>query len=109
MPRRASALRHREEIQGLRQAIRDRHGCDSIHKASVPVNEAFEGQPGWEGMVEVFDLIGHPQAKRAYAWSHETDDGGTNYVAVLGVPPINSALDAVRANVIGHIEKQWGQ
>jgi hypothetical protein len=29
-----------------------------------------------------------------------------HHVAVLGVPPINSALDAVRAYVMAHIEKQ---
>jgi len=43
--------------------------------------------------------LGHyPKAGLAYAWSHETNDGG-RYVAVLGVPPIKSAQDAVRASI----------
>ena len=36
----------------------------------VPVHEVFNGQTVWHGDVEVFDLTGHPKAKRAYAWSH---------------------------------------
>ena len=35
----------------------------------------------------------------AYARSHETDDGGRRYVAVLGLPPIKNAIDAVRASI----------
>jgi hypothetical protein len=27
----------------------------------------------WAGMVEVFELHGHPKATHAYAWAHETD------------------------------------
>jgi hypothetical protein len=38
-------------------------------------------------------------ATLAYAWAHETDAGGRRYVAVLGVPPINNAVDAVRASI----------
>ena len=44
------------------------HGCESLHVESVAVKEVFEGQTAWETKVEVFDLIGHRQAKRAYAW-----------------------------------------
>jgi hypothetical protein len=52
-----------------------------------------------EGIVEVFALKGHPKAGVAYAWSHETDEGGRRCVAVLGVPPIKRAQDAVRASI----------
>ena len=44
--------------------------------------------------MEVFALGGHPKAGLAYAWAHETDEGGRRYVAVLGVDPIKSARDA---------------
>jgi len=50
-------------------------------------------------VVEVFALKGHPKAGLAYAWSHETDDGGRRYVAVLGVHPIKTAQDAVRVSI----------
>jgi hypothetical protein len=60
------------EITELKDAIRATHGCESLHVESVPVKEVFEDQAAWEGTVEVFDLIGHLQAKRAYAWSYGT-------------------------------------
>ena len=83
----------------LRRAIRDLHGVESTHLRSEPVHETFQGQTVWEGVVEVFRLKSHPKALFAYAWSHETDEGGRCYVAVLGVDPIKGARDAVRASI----------
>jgi hypothetical protein len=83
----------------LRKAIRDLHGADATHLRSEHVHETFQGQTVWEGIVEVFALKGHPSAELAYAWSHETDEGGRRYVAVLGVPPVNSAAEAVQASI----------
>jgi len=74
-------------------------GVDTTHLRSAPVHETFEGKTAWEGVVEVFALKGHPKASLAYGWSYETDAGGRRYVAVLGVPSIASALDAVRASI----------
>jgi hypothetical protein len=90
----------------LQRAIRDLHGLDSEHVESVPVHEIFQGETVWEGEVEVFRVHGHPEAQRAYAWTYQDDDGTPHHVAVLGVPPINSAQDAVKAAVMAHIEKQ---
>ena len=75
------------------------HGVESTHLLSEPVHETFQGETVWEGVVEVFALGGHPKAGLAYAWAHETDEGGRRYVAVLGVDPIKSARDAVRASI----------
>ena len=94
------------EIERLQKAIKDLHGCDSTHAASVPVHETFQGKTAWEGVVEVFLMVGHPLASRAYAWSYKTDDGETRYVAILGVPPVNSALDAVRAYIAAEARKR---
>jgi hypothetical protein len=66
----------------------------------------FRGKVAWEGEVEVFAVTGHPKAKHAYAWEHEADEGGRRYVAVLGVPPVNTAVDAVRAAVVAEIKRQ---
>ena len=82
----------------------ERHGCDSTHAKSVPVKETFEGQTAWEGIVEVFDLEGHPTATRCYAWSHALE--GTEirrYVAVLHHGPIDSPENAVRAAVVAEV------
>lgn len=56
----------------------------------------------WEGDVEVFDLTGHPKAKRAYAWSHldGENDERTRFVAVLEIPPVESAETAVRVQIV---------
>src|SRR5947207_5227523 len=82
------------------------HECDALHSASVPVHEVFQGQTAWRGIVEVFDLIGHPKAKRCYAWSHldGAKDERTNYVTVLGIPPVDSPLKAVQAAIVGEIK-----
>jgi hypothetical protein len=74
--------------------------ADRQARRSEPVHETFQGQTAWEGVVEVFALKGHPKAGLAYVWSHETDEGGHRYVAVLGVPPVNSAQDTVRASIV---------
>jgi len=80
-------------------------GAISEHLVSVFVHETFQ-ETEWSGMVEVFLLSYNLPAKRAYAWSCETDDGQTRYEAVVGIPPINSAYDAVRAYVKRHAQKQ---
>lgn len=69
---------------------------------SVPVKEVFNGQTVWEGLVEVFDLKGHPKTNRVYAWSHETDnpDDPERHVTVLHIPPVVSPITAVRAAII---------
>jgi hypothetical protein len=83
----------------LRNAIRDRHGLEAEHFRSEPVCEMFQGGVAWEGVVQVFRVYGHAKARYAYAWSHETDRGGRRSVAVLGISPVNSAQDAVRASI----------
>jgi|ERR1051325_7314609 hypothetical protein len=87
------------DIDELKDAIRRLHGCESEHVETVAVHETFHGQTVWQGEVEVFNIRGHPKAKRAYAWSHETDKG-KRYVAVLELPPVDSACAAVRAAIV---------
>jgi hypothetical protein len=68
----------------------------------------FQGQTVWQGEVEVFDLHGHPKAKRAYAWSHREgpNDDGERFVAVLEIPPVESAVTAVRASIMSDAKKR---
>lgn len=89
-------------IQELREVIRRLHGAEATHVESVSVKETFKGQTVWEGIVEVFDLVGHPTAHRVYAWAHETDDPNKplRHVTVLHLHPIKSAQDAVRAAIM---------
>ena len=96
------------ERSALRDAIRHTHECASRWVESVRVVETFRGETVWDGQVEVFDLIGHPTAKRAYAWAHATDAGGPRYVAVLHEEPVDSAQTAVRAAVIAEYKERDG-
>ena len=97
-----------EYIEELRAVIGKLHGCDSKHVESVPVHEVFQGKTAWRGVVEVFDLIGHPKSKRCYAWSHldGARDEKTKYVAVLGVPPIDTPQKAVQASIVSELNSE---
>ncbi|HWF14088.1 MAG TPA: hypothetical protein VG272_10165 [Candidatus Acidoferrales bacterium] len=68
----------------------------------MPVKETFQGKTIWEGIVEVFELKGHPQTERVYAWSHDTDDPKKpkRHVTVLHIAPILSAEAAVKAAIV---------
>lgn len=83
------------QIERLRQTIRDAHGLESTYVESVPIEESLRGEKLWSGTVDVFRVSGHPKAQYAYAWSYHADSGHTRRIAVLGVPPINSASSAV--------------
>ena len=89
-------------LEELRDVIRRLHGADAQHVESVPVKETFQGKTVWEGVVEVFDLIGHATAGKVYAWAHDTDDPAKprRHVTVLHSHPITSARDAVRAAIV---------
>ncbi len=75
----------------------------------MTVLETFEGQTVWDGLVYVFDLDGHPNATRAYAWSSPIE-GSTKrrYFAVLHLGGIRSAQDAVRAAIVAEHRQRKG-
>ena len=89
------------EADQLKQAVERMHGGSAQLAQSVPVREAFEGKPVWQGLVHVFDLTGHPTATRAYAWSSPIE-GSTKrrFFAVLHQPPVDSPQAAVRAAIV---------
>ena len=53
------------------------------------------------GVVEVFELIGHPAVPKVYAWVRDTDDPQKprRHVTVLHVGPVDSPVAAVRASI----------
>jgi hypothetical protein len=83
------------DIAELRDIIHRLHGAEATHRESVSVKEKFNGETVWEGIVEVFDLIGHPKASTVYAWKNDA----SHQVTVLHLGPIKSAADAVRAAI----------
>ena len=91
-------------IDDLRAKIRESYECDSRHVASEQVHEVFEGLTAWQGTVEVFDLIDHPNARRAYAWEYK-DGNVTKIVTVLGLP-ISSPRGAVQAFIASKARRE---
>jgi hypothetical protein len=94
-------------IAALRMVIREMHHCRAVYYKTIHVNETLEGKTVWAGEVEVFNLIDHPKAKRCFAWAHLEDekDEKTRYVAVLELPPVDSALRAVQASIMADVKK----
>lgn len=93
-------------LDELRGVIRRLHGVEAVHVESVPVKETFRGKTVWEGIVEVFEIHGHPKAPKVYAWSHETDDPKKpkRHVTVLHIAPILSAEAAVKAAIVKELK-----
>ena len=84
----------------LKKAVESQHGGTATLVQSVPVHEQHGGETVWKGTVHIFDLAGHPKAKRAYAWSYELPDGKRRFFAVLHIPPIIGPVEAVRAAIV---------
>jgi hypothetical protein len=93
---------NREYIEQLQSVILQLHACKSSSVETVPLHDVFRGETVWRGDVEVFDLIGHTKAKRCYAWSHldGPKDERTQLVALLEIPPVESAETAARAQIV---------
>ena len=95
-----------QRIDNLKLLIERQEKCGAKHIESVLVRERFENRIIWEGVVEVFQLEGHPTAKRAYAWAlPNSDREQENYKVVLGLPPVNSAQNAVKVAVVDELKK----
>lgn len=83
----------------LQHAIRLEHQCEVVHRQTVPVHEMIDGRTIWRGNVEVFSLIGHPEAKNCYAWWQDQNGEDTRFVTVLENHLINSPDKAVKSAI----------
>jgi hypothetical protein len=88
----------------LQTAIRNLHGCESRWVETVHVREEHHGDKVWEGDVEVFELVGHPAAKRAYAWSEPGMGKRRRFFAALHVPPVDSPAKAVQGSIFVDVQ-----
>ena len=96
----------------LQGAIEERHKCTAVHRESIHVHETMGDKTIWAGEVEVFELAGHAEAARCYAWSHR--ERGTNgsvlnsetmrLITVLGKRPVDSPQMAVRAAIFYDVQ-----
>ena len=94
-------------IARVQVALMQLHNCGAKWIETAPVHEVFRGQTVWKGEVEVFDLTGHPKAKRAYGWSHPDgpDNKTERFVTVLEIPPVDSPQTAVKMAIYSDIKK----
>jgi hypothetical protein len=58
--------------------------------------------------VETFELIDHPKATYAYAWSEATPRGHRRYFVFLHAPPVDSPVQAVRARILADARRPRG-
>jgi hypothetical protein len=85
---------------GIKRAAERARGAPVRFVQAVPVVETFRGAVVWEGAVSQFEsAIGD-----VFAWAVESDRE-PEFVAVLGNPPIDSPLAAVRAWLASPIRK----
>lgn len=59
----------------------------------------MDGETVWEGDVETFELQGHPEATKAFAWGWTDAQGEIQYIAILNLPPIEGPREAVQAAI----------
>lgn len=83
---------HSKLITRLKDAIREKHGCEALYIHTVHVEEhAWD----WDGKVIIFELVGHPHAKRCVAWTYH-DGTESRTIAMLELPPVASPAIAVK-------------
>ena len=98
----------REYLDRLQVATQELHKRGAVCRESVPVHGVFCGKTVWRREVEAFDLNGHPNAQRWYAWSHPdgSRDRNERFVTVAGMPPVTGPRSAVKAAVVAEIRSR---
>jgi hypothetical protein len=94
-------------LPALLDAIHHMYGLEAKWLESVPVRETHDGAVVWDGKVQVF-AVEHPKASRAYAWSHATEGSKRRFHVVLGLPPVDGPVMAVRAAIVADAKKGSG-
>ena len=95
-------MANKDYIERLAQVIFHLHKASPTWVESVPVDEIFNGKTIWKGDVEVFDLTGHPKAKRCYGWTYGEPE---EFITILEIPPVTDAKSAVKVGVSYQIKK----
>jgi hypothetical protein len=83
---------HVERLTGSKARI------DQIQRTTV---SSERGDVVWRGVVHLFTLENHPDTDTCFAWSAPIDGtANRKFYAVLKVPPIKTATDAVSASIV---------
>lgn len=79
------------------------HNCSASFLEDVVVAEKRGDKTVRRTTVSVFEIKGHPEATKAYAWSSPVDRSTTSLCyTVLHIPPVDSPEKAVRVLIM------WG-
>ncbi len=92
---------HRRTLLG---AIEQRAKCTAKYLQTQPVKLSIDGVIQWHGNVEIFRLEGHAEAHLAFGWWFVNKQSKTEYITVMGVPPLDTPLSAVKAFVASRRE-----
>lgn len=99
-------------IAQLRETLEMGMHCAVRHVDSTPVVELLNGEVAWDGVVETFELTGHPEAKYCYAWScmKKDEDGPRCTIVLEGLHGVDSPEKAVKIYLAGkakHKRTKW--
>jgi hypothetical protein len=86
----------------LKVTIQRQYNCGAVHFTTVSVHAVLPDQTVWQGEVEVFNLIGHPTAKRCYGWMYGRPE---QLITVLELPPVTDAQSAVEFGIARRLQK----
>ncbi len=88
-------------LHELKLAIENKHKCSALYLRTQMVELTIRGKILWIGDVEIFAIARHRKAKRCYAWKHceGRKAQGEQFVAVLGIEPVDSPEAAVRTRI----------
>ena len=86
----------------LRTTVETLHSCSAEYHSS----EILDVDGAWEGSVSVFK-VDHPDTDTCYAWSSPIEGSDNRkFYAVLKIPPVETAADAVRAAIVSDYRKE---
>ncbi len=90
----------------IKRGVENLHNCSAVLQEVVSVKETFENEVVWEGSVLIFNLNGHPEADKCYAWASPVEGSEKRkFYAVLHIPPVDSPERAIRASIIQDYRK----
>lgn len=92
--------RSADYLNALEAAILIQHKCKSVFKGTALVHtHTRDQQTVWEGYIEIFKLVDHPESICCYAWQYVDPAGNAKIFTILGNNFINSARKAVEAAI----------
>jgi len=95
-------ISYRDYKQNLLTAIENHAKVDAAYLQTQPIKVSEDGNVLWKGKVEVYQLKNHPQAKMAFGWGYMNAQKKIEYIVVIGIPPLDTPLAAVKAFVGAH-------